>query len=55
MVLLQEKELSARDVAARVMQVQSRYFETGDCIGDNFRQKLEIWSRNPATAQRQVE
>jgi len=24
-------------------------------IGDNFRQKLEIWSRNPATAQRQVE
>jgi len=30
--------------------MQTLYF-----IGDNFRQKLEIWSRNPATAQRQVE
>jgi len=28
---------------------------TEHIIGDNFRQKLEIWSRNPATAQRQVE
>jgi len=28
---------------------------TSASIGDNFRQKLEIWSRNPATAQRQVE
>jgi len=36
-----------------ISNVGVEYEET--FIGDNFRQKLEIWSRNPATAQRQVE